>query len=83
MSNCFLSLFHSNTNCLARSIDRDHIDLAAACALGCDLAGVAYRCDLLVATDIPQLRSMVRRHKFLALLKLHHVRFDLLRLPGF
>ncbi len=53
MSNCFLSLFHSNTNCLARSVDSNHIDLAAAFALGCDFAGPADRGDLLVVADIP------------------------------
>ena len=83
MSNCFLSLFHSNTNCLARSVDSNHIDLAAAFALGCDLAGFADRCDLLIAADISQLRSMSGRHQLLALLKLRHACLDLICLPGF
>ena len=83
MSNCFLSLFHSNTNCLARSVDRNHVDLAATFALGCDLAGFAYRCDFLIAADISQLRSMSGRHQLLALLKLRHACLDLICFPGF
>ena len=82
MSNCFLSLFHSNTNCLARSVDSNHIDLAAAFALGCDLAGFAYRCDFLIAADISQFRRMSCRYEFLAFLKFRNARFELICLPG-
>ena len=63
-------LFNSNRDRLPRSVHCNNIDFAAAFALGADIAGLAYCCDLLVAADIPKLRRVSGRYEFLALFQL-------------